>query len=230
MNTNLRSWVNPYLDLVETKPEYLLAFAGRTPSSPENERRVLADRFACFSRRIVELGSGSGGHLIERAAADPAALYLGFELRYKRAYRCAEKIENLKLPNALVLRTDARELPRLVSAESIAGVYINFPEPWSRKRRWFKHRLLNEAYLQELHQVLQPGGFLSYKTDHQECFEAHVAEINRGGLFCIKNVTTNLYASEHRSGNVSTEFEKLFVSKGLPIRYLLAEKLPAILT
>lgn len=228
--TETRSWVNPYIDRIGSKPAYLLPFERKMkpdaidPALTAHARATIDARRSEFQRCYVEVGSGSGRHLIERAAADRQSLYVGFELRYKRAFRTAEKAEQAGLNNLLVLRTDARQLSALFPPASLHGVYVNFPDPWSRKRRWIKHRLLNHDFFLALSTLLTADGFLSYKTDHAEYFDVTAAAIEESRLFCLKFVTKDLYKSPHFAGNVATEFENLFISQNLPICMLRAEK------
>ncbi|MCB0332665.1 MAG: hypothetical protein KDD55_04150, partial [Bdellovibrionales bacterium] len=124
-------WRNPYMDLVSTKPTYIL---------PQEDDRFdplavksLQERIGAFSSLILEIGSGSGGHLISRAEQNPDAFHLGFELRYKRVFRTAEKSEKLGLQNLTIVRGDARLLPEILGELQATGCYINFPDPWGKK-------------------------------------------------------------------------------------------------
>ena len=106
MNTESRGWVNPYIDRIDSKPGFLLPFERKMkpdaidPQLTAQARAVIDARRAEFKRCYVEVGSGSGRHLIERAAADRESLYVGFELRYKRAFRTAEKVIGDATPTA----------------------------------------------------------------------------------------------------------------------------------
>lgn len=213
-------WKNQYIDLVAAKPAYIVA--GRSNSlSPEQiaqVRRVCGD----FDGVFCELCSGSGGHLVELAQAHPNQLYVGFELRFKRAFNTAKKAERLALQNLLVLRTTAFLLPEVFTERSLSGVYVNFPDPWE-KERWKKNRVLNPKFLDAIASRLRREGFLSYKSDHQEYFESTVKMLEVHPLFSITSCVRDLHASELGPSSIKTEFEKLFISKGLPIHFLQAE-------
>ena len=213
-------WRNKYLDLIQTKPELIIAPPSGVWGPAEHERfsHLALDRRAQVSGIVVELGSGSGQHLITQARTHPEVLFIGFELRFKRAYRTAEKAERLGIKNLLVLQHDARSLGDLFPQKSLAGVYINFPDPWS-KRQWLKHRMLTLEFLGVLASRLQPGGFFSYKTDHRECFDA-VVEALPHLPFETTLLTRDLYSEGDLSDNVPTEFEGLFRSQNLPIHHL----------
>lgn len=220
--SKFRTWKNQYIDLVESKTEKIISLITETPTSAHRE--TLHAWIAPFASVICEIGSGSGGHLIERAAADPTSAYVGFELRFKRAFKTAQKAEQRGLKNLFVVRANARSMKDFFEAQCLAGVYVNFPDPWS-KNHWKKNRILNPDFLLILQNLLRPGGFISYKTDHREYFEETLAVLRGMPSFSIGKLSSDLHASEFMNGNVATEFEKLFKSQGLKINYLEAVKL-----
>ena len=216
-------WSNPYMALVETMPEYIVGLGPEDGLTPEELIAVRA-RVAGAPRLLIELCSGSGHHLLELGRRNPDAFLAGFELRYKRAFRTAEKARDAGLTNVMVFKTRAEHISEYFTAQSVDGIYINFPDPWSKKRRWSKHRLLKSEYLEALAALLKPGGFFAYKTDHRECFEEVLAEVRRQGRLSISRLTFDLRNSEFATENIDTEFERLFVSQAKPIHYLLAHK------
>ena len=215
------AWKNQYIDLIHSKPNYIISY-NRT--SEAMDRTELARRVAHFEHTYCEIGSGSGGHLIERAALDPQSLFVGIELRFKRVYRTAEKAEARGLNNIIIVKTDAKRIAELFPNESLDGIYLNFPDPWD-KRRWRKHRLLTAEYLAVLHRILKPHSFFSFKTDHQTYFKDARQTLDSTPLFSALRATDDLYKSEFLADNVPTEFEKLFRSKGLPVGHLLYKRI-----
>ncbi len=214
-----KKWRNPYMDLVTTKPSYILP--QRDDAFEDAALQTLRERISQHSSLILEIGSGSGGHLISLAERNPDIFYLGFELRYKRVFRTAEKAELQGLSNLTIVRGDARMLPGILGELKASGCYINFPDPWGKKG-WKKHRIMNEEYLSLLYQYLSPEGFLSYKTDHQEYFRSTVELVERLPHFEVIEHTEHLHESPFIDANITTEFESLFLSQGLPIYYLKA--------
>lgn len=165
---------------------------------------------------FCELGSGSGMHLIERAALKARAQFFGFELRYKRSVRTLEKAVERKIENLFVLRVDAGAVGQVFAPGSLQGVYVNFPDPWDKHKKT-KKRMLSAQQLAVLRELLVPGGFVAFKTDHEQYYEWVLAEAGASGVFDIAWRSRDLHSSEYREQNVETEFEKLFLSQGLPI-------------
>ena len=213
--------INKYIGLAKTKPEFLIS-GDNHEVSPE-EWALLDSRAAKFSKLFLEIGSGSGGHLIESARRDPTSLYVGIELRFKRAFRTVEKAENQAVGNILVIRTNAKIVTSFFAEQSLDGIFINFPDPWD-KRRWHKHRLLNESYLRTLLSLLKPGGFFSYKSDHEGYFREILALAKSIPEFSVEAVTEDLHQSQYAEENVLTEFEQLFMSQKLKAFFMRGRK------
>lgn len=216
-----RRWENQYIALIEQMPDYIIA--GRGSALSEEQCAQIRARSVPFAQVVCELGSGSGAHLIACATESPETLFIGFEIRFKRAYRTAQKAEAAGLRNVLVVNAPAQSLASCFPSESLHGVYVNFPDPWS-KRRWHKHRLLSPEFLQTISDRLAPGGFLSYKTDHQEYFAEVRNTLQSSPELQLAFVTTDLYEEHPQYQTVKTEFERLFLSQGKPICLLRAEK------
>jgi len=154
-------------------------------------------------------------HLLKLAELHPETLCIGLEIRFKRAFKTAEKAERLGLSNVLVLRTDARCLTDLFKDGEVDAFFVNYPDPWD-KRRWRKNRLLNETMLATMHRLLKPEGFLRYKTDHHEYFDSTLA-ILPSAQWTPQRSTKDLLNSEWVEDNIATEFEYLFRSQQKPL-------------
>jgi tRNA (guanine-N7-)-methyltransferase len=213
--------VNPFRSLVEAASDGIIVNTAGHPT--EDDIAAVRDHLRQFPRVIFELGSGSGRHLITLAERSPEELHVGMELRYKRAYRTIEKARNRGFSNLIVLRADARHLPILCEESSIDAIYINFPDPWD-KRRWLKNRLIQPEFVDAMGRLLKVGGVLSYKTDHPDYFSSAVEVMRACPLITESRLTTNLAESPWGAESIPTEFECLFRSKGIPIQYALFER------
>ena len=211
------AWENQYIGLVATKPEMIFSLDNREISA--DDIAAITCALAPFPKVFVEIGSGSGQHLITRAKRDAANAYVGVELRFKRTFRTAEKAEREGVKNLFLLRTSAQTLPTIFAPATIDGFFILFPDPWA-KRRWKKHRLLNPGFLKELHTILKPNGFVSYKTDHQDYFEETAALLSTERNFEVTRCIRDLHRSPAASENIQSEFESLFLSKGERVNLL----------
>ena len=209
-------WENQYIQLVTTKPDVIVAEEDR--ESPQESRAVIERLRPKFEGVFVEIGSGSGMHLLRLAEQNPRVLCVGLEIRFKRAFKTGEKAERRGLSNVLVLRTDAQYIGQLFNHGEVAGFFVNYPDPWD-KRRWKKNRILNEMMLHTMHQLLIPGGILRYKTDHAEYFHSTKALLVEPAWHTTK-LSSDLLESEWAAENIPTEFECLFKSQEKPLHLL----------
>ena len=218
------NWENQYVSLVRTIPHFLISEEdGLTAQQQEQLESAL-----CGASSIsLDLGCGSGAHLIELARLRPAVLHIGVELRYKRAFRAAQKAQQLGLNNVLIYRGPAQNFMQASASRCFDSAYVNFPDPWS-KRRWLKHRMLTAQFLKVLAQRLTPDGSFYYKTDHAEYFADTLRTIRQSGLFRIVRLSRNLHAEHGDFPNIESEFEKLFKYKQMPVHYLEAKTLHGI--
>jgi tRNA (guanine-N7-)-methyltransferase len=216
----MSNWENPYKTKLQSFPNLLF------------EECFLDDRFAehlkaIESKSMLEIGCGSGSHIIELAKRSPQYHFFGIEKRYKRAVRCVEKAAELQLTNLCILRGDFFKTHSIFPAHFFSGVFCNFPDPWEKKR-WQKHRMLSSDGLELLKNLLVPGGFLSLKTDHPQFFSDTRALIERSQPeWNISSLVSDLHHNipMHMS-NVQSEFEALFRSKQKPVNFLIAHVSP----
>lgn len=222
-------WINPYILKIETHSDKII-FNDTSPADQIVAAKTL-QIIEQYQGTIVELGSGSGKHLIALAENHPEHAVFGFELRFKRAVKTVEKAELKGLSNLYVFRTTADNLPILFPENSIDQLHLNFPDPWE-KDRWKKNRMLTAERLGKIAMRMKMGGTFSFKTDHEGYFEDGLNIFQQSSEFMLLRVSRNLHGenstqSEEPSTtphNTTTEFEQLFLSKGMPIYHLLARR------
>jgi tRNA (guanine-N7-)-methyltransferase len=216
-----RARVNPYSQLVNTRPDRILINAAR--ELPVQAATLISALLKQHREVYCEFGSGSGGHLIEHACRKPEALFFGIELRFKRAFRTIEKAELAKANNLYILRTDASLFPKIFPTASLSGVFMNFPDPWSRNK-WAKNRMFRSSVAKEIALALKPEAIFSFKTDDMASFEEALAAVTEVKEFKIRQVSRDLHKTEYAENLVKSEFERLFISQNLPIYFFNAQK------
>ena len=133
---------------------------------------------ACFEalprplRLVVEIGFGRGEFLCELAKAEPATAFLGIEYSHKRVLKLARRLARTDLVNLRLLELPAEvALAELLPAAGVSEFWINFPDPWPKKRH-HRRRLIQPAIVSQLRACLVPGGGLHVATDHPGYAEA----------------------------------------------------------
>lgn len=164
----------------------------------------------------IEIGMGKGRFLMNLASLNPDINYIGIERYTSVLLRAVQKMNENPLPNVHFLCVDAATLPEIFGAEEVDRIYLNFSDPWPKDRH-AKRRLPSRQFLARFDQILKPEGRLSFKTDNRDLFDFAVEELEPAG-WKAEVITYDLHADEVLcAGNVMTEYEEKFSSKGNPI-------------
>ena len=164
----------------------------------------------------MEVGMGKGRFIHEMARLNPSINYIGVEMYSSVLLRALQKMELEPLPNLKFLCVDARLLPDIFEEGEVDHIYLNFSDPWPKDRH-AKRRLPSRQFLSRFDKVLKKDGRISFKTDNRDLFDFALEELEPAG-WKAEVVTYDLHADEVLcAGNVMTEYEEKFSSKGNPI-------------
>ncbi|MGL4426404.1 MAG: tRNA (guanosine(46)-N7)-methyltransferase TrmB [Alphaproteobacteria bacterium] len=127
----------------------------------------------------LEIGFGSGEHLLAQLKEHPAFLFLGCEA-YKNGV--AAFIKELPLedhPRVRLFSSDVRTCLPTIPPATFSRTFVLFPDPWPKKRH-HKRRLLQPAFLDQLARVLKDQGEVRVASDDlayvewiQDVFQQH---------------------------------------------------------
>ena len=164
----------------------------------------------------IEVGMGKGKFLNEMARRNPHINYIGIDMYSSVLLRALQKMEADPLPNLKFLCIDARILPEVFDKGEVDHIYLNFSDPWPKDRH-AKRRLPSRQFLNRFDQILKEDGRISFKTDNRELFDFAIEELEPAG-WKAEVITYDLHADAVLcDGNVMTEYEEKFSSKGNPI-------------
>lgn len=113
---------------------------------------------------LLEIGPGNGFFLTELAQRNPDHNVIAIEIRYKRTILCSKKLKAAGVENARVVRYHAAYLDDLFEPGSLAGIWVNHPDPWPKEKHE-KNRLISRWFLEDVVSLLKPGGFFHLKSD-----------------------------------------------------------------
>ena len=187
---------------------------------PEKNRGRWNEVFGNNNPIEIEVGMGKGKFIMELAAAHPEINYIGIERYSSVLLRGLQKRAEIDLPNIYFMRVDAKDLADIFEKGEVSRIYLNFSDPWPKDRH-AKRRLTSVNFMEVYDKVLKPDGVVEFKTDNRGLFEFSLGSIQEAG-WKIKYHTFDLHHSEYAEGNVMTEYEMKFSSKGNPICKLVA--------
>ena len=204
---------NPYIDQIYEYPDIIV--------TTENRDTLNGHTFLGPKKDlIVDIGCGSGNFLRDYAMLKPNSRFIGFEMRFKRLVKGAVKFRKHNVTNVRLIRAKAEEIADWIKPDSIFEVHINFPDPWAKKKRQRKHRLITAEYLSKIHSLMVRGGCLIFKTDHEEYFHWVKKLLKLQPALKMVEYSEDLHHSKYNEKNIPTEFELLFKKKGYPVFYL----------
>lgn len=164
----------------------------------------------------IEIGMGKGRFIMDQARVNPDVNFVGIEKYSSVLLRALQKMEEDPLPNVLFIRMDAEEITDVFDKEEVDRIYLNFSDPWPKDRH-AKRRLPSRAFLDRYDQILKKDGVLEFKTDNQDLFAFAEEELKESKWQEIA-VTYDLHNDAvMNEGNIMTEYEEKFSSKGNPI-------------
>ncbi len=120
-----------------------------------------------FENLHVDIGFGSGRHLLFKAQQNPNDLYIGVEIHKPSIEQVVKlcKLKNLK--NVIVIDFDARVLMEFFPSNQLDTIFIHFPIPWDKKPH---RRVISDEFLIQARRVLKKGGKIELRTDSDKFF------------------------------------------------------------
>lgn len=162
----------------------------------------------------LEIGMGRGSFLKKFAEKIPEINYIGIETKEEVMLYGVKESAEAALPNIKFIWQNADDLTDFFSPGEIDRIYLNFSDPWPKKRH-AKRRLTHSDFLERYSHVLKEGGELHFKTDHEELFEFSLNSLADAG-WKLKNISLDLYKNLPED-NIPTDYETKFVEQGLKI-------------
>jgi len=176
----------------------------------------------------VEIGVGVDTFLIEASLREPEYGYVGFEYSRYRVRVFERKALARGAASVRILRCDpAPYLYRFFLPGQVDTFYINFPDPWPKKRH-ARRRFVQLPMTTAMASRLRVGGRVCLRTDVAAYVEQMVAVLEATPR--LANVNGRGRVSEHPSNPTQTLYEQKYALEGRRIHYLEYERVPGDVT
>ena len=200
---------DPYFLDIDKRPDWQFQFGNTNPIK-------------------LEIGFGMGNFLIEMAAKEPASNFIGIDFYHKGIRKLMARIKKLQLENIRVVYGDIRsKISILFKDKELNTIYINFPDPWPKKRH-IKRRLIKPEFIKQLAQKLNFEGITYLATDSENYAHEMLEYFNAETLF--QNIESQKGFLKERIDLPKTKYEKNFINAGEKIFYLEYVRLEAVST
>lgn len=169
----------------------------------------------------IEIGMGKGQFLMQLANENPQINYVGIERYTSVMLKALKKMEAEPLSNLFFLCMDAGNLEQVFAQGEVDRIYLNFSDPWPKERH-ARRRLTSTEFLKRYNSILTPEGSIEFKTDNEALFDFSLESVKEAG-WKLTGCSRDLHHdSQMNAGNIMTEYEEKFSSKGNPIYKLIA--------
>lgn len=138
-------------------------------SARSNPDRIPLDCASVFGADIsvwLEIGFGSGEHLLYQAERNPSIGLIGCEPYLNGVASFLGKLHDSSASNVRIYPGDIRDVLDVLPTGSVEKIFLLYPDPWPKKRHR-KRRIVNTEYLDPLARIMRLGAELRLATDIQ---------------------------------------------------------------
>lgn len=122
-----------------------------------------------FTQEIwLEIGFGSGRHLLHLAKQNPEILFIGVEIHKPSLTQVSKRLQAEYIQNVILVEFDARVLMETLPSNSIGKIFLHFPVPWDKKPH---RRVISDEFLKQSIRLLKENATLEVRTDSQQYYE-----------------------------------------------------------
>ena len=201
-------------DLDEVLPKFRLENVSRE-ENPEREMLNI-DAIRDCKPVWLEVGFGSGEHIVHQARANPDVLMIGCEIYVNGVASLLGKIRREGVTNIMIHAGDARDLLDVLPADSLDKMFLLYPDPWP-KARHHRRRFVTPEHLDPLAEKLKSGHEFRVATDIEDYVRQTLEEVPRAG-FTLTEASDDL--STPWDDWFSTRYEQKALREGRSPHYM----------
>jgi tRNA (guanine-N7-)-methyltransferase len=161
----------------------------------------------------LEIGFGGGEHLVHMAARYPEVGIIGAEPFINGVAMLLGKVRAAGVTNLAVHPGDVRDLMEVLPDGSVAKAFLNYPDPWP-KRRHHRRRFVTPEHLLPLARVMRRGAEFRVATDIPDYARQARVEVPGAGFAPVAD------GAEPWGDWLSTRYEVKALREGRVPQYL----------
>ena len=179
--------------------------------NPEEYKGLWNKLFNNDNNIEIEIGTGKGKFIIEKALQNPNINFIGIEKYDSPLVGAVKKLEELDINNLRLICYDALTIDNVFDRE-ISKIYLNFSDPWPKKRHT-KRRLTSNRFLEKYDLIFKDTKRIEMKTDNDNLFNYSCESLIEYGYKIIEKDTNHI-------SDITTEYEDKFMNIGKNINYI----------
>lgn len=146
---------------------------------------------------LVEVGFGSGRHLLHQAKQHPDKIIIGLEIHKPSIEQVLKQCELQNIENILIVNYDARAFLEFLPSNSVNQIFVHFPVPWDKRPH---RRVISDVFINESKRALKVDGSLELRTDSDNYFEYSFSEF-------MKQSKVDLHVKKNKDLEISSKYE-----------------------
>lgn len=163
----------------------------------------------------VELGMGKGEFVTQMSARHPHINFIGIDMYDELLRKACEKAVELDTRNLRLVLHNIAELTTIFAADEVDRFYLNFSDPWPKKRHAAR-RLTHPRFMKQYIEILGEKGDIHLRTDSRSLFEFSLNTFADMDLK-MRNISLDLHGDGTPEDHIFTEYESKFVEQGMNI-------------
>ncbi len=189
---------------------------------PNGHRVDLAGYFGNRSEIWLEIGFGSGEHLLHQAKRNNDVGLIGCEVYLNGVASFLSKLQSETVTNIGLFTDDVRNLFDWLPDRSIDRVFLLYPDPWPKKKH-HRRRFVNPDFLNPLARIMAMGAILRIATDIPDYARQTIEQLYRHSDFVWLAETASDWQHPW-SDWIPTRYEQKAVREGRVPIYLTFQK------
>ena len=170
----------------------------------------------------LEIGCGKGEFIAHKSKSEKSTNFVGIEVKPKRIVSIVKKLDietnkNVKILNFFL----DKESIKLLTNNAFEKIYINYPDPWPKKRH-HKNRLINTEFVDLLLCLLKKDGVLQIITDDKDYAEQIKIVLEEKESLCEVDALAKQKLLADRK---TTYFEEVKMQEGFAPNIFLFQKI-----